>query len=41
MAWLLSREIRRVLPEEWKGIVPTEIFLQESQRIVEKARNEG
>ncbi|MEM2202531.1 MAG: hypothetical protein QXQ50_01885 [Candidatus Bathyarchaeia archaeon] len=41
MAWLLDREIRRELPEEWKGIVPTEVFIQESQRIVEKARDEG
>jgi len=41
MAWLLDREIKRELPEEWKGIVPTEIFMQESQRIVEKAMQEG
>ncbi|MEM2439989.1 MAG: hypothetical protein QW493_02095 [Candidatus Bathyarchaeia archaeon] len=41
MAWLLDREIRRELPEEWGGIVPTEIFLQESQNIVEKAESEG
>jgi hypothetical protein len=41
MAWLLEREIRRELPKEWGGIVPTEIFLQESQKIVEKAEGEG
>jgi hypothetical protein len=41
MAWLLDREIKRELPEEWKGIVPTEIFMRESQEIVEKAKLEG
>ncbi|MEM2440661.1 MAG: hypothetical protein QW493_05565 [Candidatus Bathyarchaeia archaeon] len=41
MAWLLEKEIRRELPKEWGGIVPTEIFLQESQKIVEKAKSEG
>jgi len=41
MAWLLEKEIKRELPEEWKGIVPTEVFLRESQETVEKARQEG
>jgi hypothetical protein len=41
MAWLLEKEIRRELPEEWNGIVPTEVFLSESQEIVEKAKQEG
>jgi hypothetical protein len=41
MAWLLEKEITRELPREWKGIVPTEIFIQESQNIVGKARDEG
>jgi hypothetical protein len=41
MAWLLEKEIRRELPKEWDGIVPTEIFVRESQEIVEKARGEG
>ncbi|MEM3730451.1 MAG: hypothetical protein QW667_02975 [Candidatus Bathyarchaeia archaeon] len=41
MAWLLDREIKRELPEEWKGIVPTEIFIQESKGIVERARQDG
>lgn len=40
MAWLLDREIKRELPDEWKGIVPTRVFLQESKRIVEKAEEE-
>ena len=41
MAWLLDKEIKRELPEGWNGIVPTEVFVQESQRIVEKAKQEG
>jgi hypothetical protein len=41
MAWLLEKEIKRELPEEWKGIVSTEVFLRESQEIVEKAKQEG
>jgi hypothetical protein len=41
MAELLDREIKRELPDEWNGIVPTEIFLRESQEIVEKAKREG
>lgn len=41
MAWLLDREIKRELPEEWKGIVPTEVFLQEAQKIVEEAERKG
>jgi hypothetical protein len=40
MAWLLEKEIKRELPEEWKGIVPTEVFLREAQEIVEKAKQE-
>ncbi|MGB9741173.1 MAG: hypothetical protein ACP5IM_03890 [Candidatus Bathyarchaeia archaeon] len=41
MTWLLDKEIKRELPEEWKGIVPTEVFMRESQEIVEKAKREG
>lgn len=41
MAWLLEKEIKRELPEEWKGIVPTEVFLREAQEIVEKAKQKG
>jgi len=41
MAWLLDREIKRELPEEWKGIVPTDAFMKESEEIVEKAKHEG
>jgi hypothetical protein len=41
MAWLLEREIKRELPKEWKGIVPTQVFLREAQETVEKAKTEG
>ena len=41
MTWLLDKEIQRELPKEWKGIVPTEVFIRESQEIVEKAKQEG
>ena len=41
MAWLLDKEIQRELPKEWKGIVPTEVFISEAQEIVEKAKQEG
>ncbi|MDH5754497.1 MAG: hypothetical protein OEY95_04765 [Candidatus Bathyarchaeota archaeon] len=41
MAWLLEKEIKRELPKEWKGIVPTEVFLREAQEIVEKAKEKG
>jgi hypothetical protein len=41
MAWLVEKEIKRELPKEWEGIVPTEIFLHEAQDIVEQAMKEG
>jgi len=41
MAWLLEKEIKRELPKEWKGIVPTQVFLREAQETVEKAKTEG
>ena len=41
MSWLLEKEVVRELPEEWKGIVPTEVFIGESERIVEEARKVG
>lgn len=34
---MLDREIKRELPEDWKGIVPTKVFLHEAERIVEEA----
>lgn len=41
MAWMLDKEIRRELPEEWKGIVPTEVFLNEAETIVKEADKKG
>ena len=38
---MLDKEIRRELPEEWKGIVPTKVFLQEAETIVEEAEKKG
>jgi len=41
MAWLLDKEIKRELPKEWKGIVPSEIFIQEAKKLVEEANKKG
>ncbi len=41
MAWLFDKEIVRRLPEEWGGIVPTRVFIDEAIRIVEEAEKEG
>jgi len=41
MAWLLEKEVKRELPKEWEEIVPTEVFMHESQEIVKKAGDEG
>ncbi|MDH5782558.1 MAG: hypothetical protein OEZ35_02675 [Candidatus Bathyarchaeota archaeon] len=41
MAWMLDKEIRRELPGDWKGIVPTKVFLQEAETIVEEAEKKG
>jgi hypothetical protein len=41
MAWLLDKEIVRELPDEWKGIIPTEVFLQEAEKIVGEASAKG
>jgi len=41
MTWLLDKEIVRELPDEWKGIVPTEVFLKEAEKIVEEANAKG
>jgi|Deesub1362B_J571_1020462.scaffolds.fasta_scaffold00005_90 hypothetical protein len=41
MAWLFDREIRRKLPEEWAGIVPTKVFIEEGIRLVEEAEKNG
>ena len=41
MAWMLDKEVRRELPQEWKGIVPTRVFLQEAETIVKEAEKKG
>jgi hypothetical protein len=41
MAWMLDKEIRRELPKDWEGIVPTRVFLQEAERIVAEAERKG
>ena len=41
MSWMLDKEITRELPEEWKGIVPTEVFLQEAEKLVTQANDKG
>ncbi|MGQ9781347.1 MAG: hypothetical protein ACUVQ8_03715 [Nitrososphaeria archaeon] len=41
MAWLLNKEIKRELPKEWGGIVPSEAFIREARETVEKADREG
>jgi hypothetical protein len=41
LSWLLEKEVTRELPKEWNGVVPTEVFMRESQSIVERAKNEG
>jgi hypothetical protein len=41
MAWLLEKEVIRELPAEWNGIVPTEVFVRESENIVNEAKKEG
>jgi len=41
MAWMLDKEIIRELPEEWKGIIPTEVFFNEAQKIVKEAQKKG
>jgi hypothetical protein len=41
LAWLLEREVIRELPAEWNGIVPTEVFVRESENIVNEAKKEG
>jgi len=41
MAWLLDKEIKRELPVEWKDVVPTEVFMQEAEKIVEEAKKKS
>jgi hypothetical protein len=41
MDWMLDREIRRELPQEWNGIIPTDVFMQEATQLVEQAKTKG
>ena len=41
MEWMLDREIKRELPADWGGVVPTEVFVQEAEKIVEEAKGRG
>lgn len=41
MSWLLEKEVVRELPAEWNGIVPTEVFIRESESIVNQTKKEG
>jgi hypothetical protein len=38
---MMDKEIIRELPSEWNGVVPTEVFMQEAERIVEQARGKS
>ncbi len=37
MSWLLDREIKRELPDDWKGLVPSTVFVEEAKRLVKSA----
>jgi len=40
--WLERKEEREVqMPEEWGGIIPSQVFLDEARRIVEEGKKEG
>ena len=41
MDWMLDREIKRELPQEWNGIIPTDVFMQEATQLVEQAKTKG
>jgi hypothetical protein len=44
MVWLqrMDEDARETqMPEEWRGVVPTEVFLDEARRIVESGEEEG
>lgn len=41
MSWMVDREVKRELPAEWNGVVPTEVFIQEAERLVEEANRKG
>lgn len=40
--WLVREEEREIrMPEEWGGIIPSQVFLDEARRIVEEGEKEG
>jgi hypothetical protein len=41
MAWLLEKGVVRELPEEWNDVVPTDVFIRESENIVNLSKKEG
>jgi hypothetical protein len=41
MSWMLDKEIKREMPQEWNGIIPTEVFMQEAEKTVEEANKKG
>src|SRR4030042_1153256 len=41
MSCLLEKDVTRELPKEWNDIVPTEVFMRESENIVNTAKKEG
>jgi hypothetical protein len=41
VSWLLEKEVVQELPKEWNGIVPTEVFMRESESIVDEAKKQG
>jgi hypothetical protein len=38
---MVDKEIKRELPSEWNDLVPTEVFIQEAEKIVEEAKRKG
>jgi hypothetical protein len=38
---MLDKEIKKELPDEWNGIVPTEVFILEAEKLVEEAKKKG
>jgi hypothetical protein len=40
--WLMQEEERTIeMPPEWDGVIPSDVFLEEAARIVERAADEG
>ena len=39
MDWMLDREIKKEMPNEWNSIVPTRVFMQEAENLVEQAKD--